>query len=73
MTHSDFYLEIAARREDVPLFETSQYLVFFHYINFQSSCFECHLTNRGLQTKLVLAEYVGTIVLKIWLSSGIQR
>lgn len=24
MTHSDFYLEIIARRENVPLFETSQ-------------------------------------------------
>lgn len=23
MTHSDFYLEIVARREDVPLYETS--------------------------------------------------
>lgn len=73
MTRDDFYLEILARREDVPLFDFSVvwffggFGLFFHYFNFQSNYFVCHVKNCCHQT-MVIAQCVGTIGMKIWLS-----
>lgn len=43
VTHSDFYLEIVARR-DFPV-AVFFFLFFLCYFHFQSNCFECHVRN----------------------------